>query len=224
MSILDLIHTHICIAFDKQVALSEFLGQNYLWEMDLNKCVIKFWETSNKKRFSTNIQILGTESQIDNSWLWAWANPELQNLPKLIEKAQELNTLGIENSITLFTNGVVELDKFPYIGHVISLIAASYFDMSGYFRAEIKDGFAYVLLESLPIELKITPQKIINNFLKLINIFEFDHKLALRVYLPHHGYVIQEEADLQWVAQHKSNPKLTIIFDANNKVKELKLA
>ncbi len=224
MTILDLIHTHICIAFDKQVALSEFLGQNYLWEMDLDKRVIKFWETAHKKRFSTTIQVLGTESQIDNSWLWAWANPELQNLPKIIEKSHQLNTLGTENSIPLFTNGIIELDKFPYIGHIISLIAVSYFNMSGYFRAEIKDGFAYVLLESSPIELKISPQKIINNFQKLTNIFDFDHKLALRVYLPHHGYTIEEETDQQWIAKHQLNPRLIIIFDANSKVKEIKLA
>ncbi|BDQ04801.1 MAG: hypothetical protein KatS3mg084_0319 [Candidatus Dojkabacteria bacterium] len=197
MSILDLLHTHICTAFDKQVALSEFLGQNYLWEIDLNKCVIKFSETAYKKRVSPSIQVLGTESKIDNSWLWAWANPELQNLPKLIEKSHQLNTVGIENSIPLLTNSIIALDKFPYIGHLVSLIAVSYFNMSGYFRAEIKDGFAYVLLENLPLELKITPQKIINNFNKLTKIFDFDHKLALRVYLPHHGYIIEEETNQQ---------------------------
>lgn len=224
MTLNDLINEHICIAFDKQVAIAEFLGNEYFWELNIKKGIITFSNTKGKiKNQKFNIQVVGTESELDNSWLWAWANPEMQVYPRLIEVSNAMYNIGIENNIREIIDAEVSLTKFPNAGHIFCLIASSEFKASGYFRATHESGAVYVLIEGMALKSNMDSQKLISNFQKVREYFDFDHKLALEVYLPHHGYKVEKKSEEKWFASKNSQQTIQISFNTNNKVEDIKL-
>jgi hypothetical protein len=70
----DLFAQHVATAMARQVALADLIGERN-WSVDLSAGHATFGDDL---RFA--IQLLGTESQGDGTWLWAWANAE-SNLP-----------------------------------------------------------------------------------------------------------------------------------------------
>jgi hypothetical protein len=65
---------HAATGLARQLALCELIGERG-WELDLTSGTVTFGDD-----LRYGVQLLGTESHDDGSWLWAWAN-EASNLP-----------------------------------------------------------------------------------------------------------------------------------------------
>jgi len=93
----DLFDRHAAASWDKQQALAALVGK-HSWQLDSENGVITFNE-----RLKFPVQILGTESDVSNSWLWAWAN-KVSPLPAtLLASANELRALGEREGIAELT-------------------------------------------------------------------------------------------------------------------------
>lgn len=221
MTLNDLLNEHACIAFDKQSAFAEFLGENYVWEIDLDKGKIAFSKTKNNKNYNFTFQILGSESDEDNTWLWSWANTESHIPSRLLAAANAMHTIGIENNISEIITAKIYLDELPNAGHIFCMIGSSEFKASAYFRANYKGGAAYVLVQGIPMEARVDSHKLVATFSKVISIFEIDHKVALEVYLSHHGYKIEKSGENKWEAAKNSQPPIRVTFDNLGRVEEI---
>ena len=81
------------------MAFADYLGDRG-WNLDTQTGIVTFGED-----LQFNVQILGTHSEVDNSWLWAWAN-ESSGLPEsVIATSLEMKADGDGSASTLTING-----------------------------------------------------------------------------------------------------------------------
>src|SRR5919108_6022775 len=64
---------HGLIAFDRQLRLAEVVGERD-WQLDQDRGVLTFGDD-----ISLDAQILGSASDRSGTWLWAWANPSIDD-------------------------------------------------------------------------------------------------------------------------------------------------
>ena len=87
---------HAAASFDKQVYLEAVL-QQARWSFSLDEGVLALQLPHEKLQL--NVQILGTESAEDRTWLWAWANADSGIKPYLLKSAEQLRHIGHEAGI-----------------------------------------------------------------------------------------------------------------------------
>lgn len=83
-------------SLEKQLAFADFLNEAD-WQGDLDTGYVSFEAVG---RFP--LQLLGSESDYDGSWLWAWDNPSISN-PAILREARRLQAYGQEKTIAEFT-------------------------------------------------------------------------------------------------------------------------
>ena len=81
---------HSCASFDKQLHLSEVVGDSD-WHFDVGKGLLSF-----NADHSWDAQVLGTESEATHTWLWSWANTASNLPPEVIEAAEMMRVVLAE--------------------------------------------------------------------------------------------------------------------------------
>jgi len=170
------------IAFDKQIDVSEIIGNNS-WSLDMINCEINFGD-----ELVFPFQILGSFSRSTQSWLWAWANTQAEMANSSLEHAFKLKKYGEENDISF-----LKTDHFEALNidlHLIGLTASGLMNASGYYIADYGKGAMVFTLKSDVIEkvAKNQHERISTVFNQLISDFDIDHKVALKHYLEEKGY------------------------------------
>lgn len=94
---------HAGTALARQLALRDFLGQHN-WYLNSRKGTVDF---DNGRVFP--IQLIGSESEFDGSWLWAWANKHLQRPRHLLRSVKLVRKFGRRNNIRELTDGYFPL-------------------------------------------------------------------------------------------------------------------
>jgi hypothetical protein len=100
----NLLCTYGAAAFDKQIQLSDLIA-NRSFQVDLNQGHIEFCGGDS---LTIPIQLLGTESDGDSTWLWSWAN-SASNLP------ENLVRVAVPDHWTAFVSNL----KFYRIDHTV---------------------------------------------------------------------------------------------------------
>jgi hypothetical protein len=148
----DLLERYAAVGFEKQRALADLLGERH-WQVDISSGKMHF-SGDGLSVIESDIQLLGTESFQSNTWLWAWANTQSNLPPKVLQRALELQEIGIRQKIEALTNRSVDLEQRS--GHEIALIASGLCDADAYYRGDYGTGALYCLLR-LP-QLRQRPQ------------------------------------------------------------------
>ena len=92
----ELFLQHVAASFDKQIYLEAVLRQAR-WSFSLDEGVLALQLPHEVLQLT--VQILGTESAEDCTWLWAWANAGSGVKPYLLKSAEQLRHLGHERGI-----------------------------------------------------------------------------------------------------------------------------
>jgi hypothetical protein len=183
-----LLTQHVASSLTKQHALDEFLGE-HRWELDLERGTVDFGEG---RRFP--IQILGTESELSNTWLWAWDN-RVNDIPlRLLTAAHQLRALGE-------SEGIAELTEraFPLIvvdGHALALIASGVCNADCYYRGPYEGGAVFFLVTYSPLARRApTPaHRIASIIAQAISLVDVDHRPMVESYLRQEGFDFREQA------------------------------
>ncbi len=101
-------------AMARQIALAEFLDERS-WAVDLETGSVTFGDD-----LTYPVQLLGTESHLNDTWLWAWANPSELPTP-LLEAAQQLREYGQQQKISELTTNTFKLEVAD--GHRLAMLA-----------------------------------------------------------------------------------------------------
>ena len=173
-------------AFDKQVDLSEVIGDND-WNVDMAKGEISFGA-----KLVFPIQVLGTFSHSSETWLWSWANTQSGLSESITQQAEQLRKYGEDNELDLLRNSQFDATKNDL--HLIGLVASGMFGSSGYYIADYGQGAMVVTIKSEMVDKirKDNHYRILTVFPQLISMFEMNHNKALTNYLISSGYEISE--------------------------------
>jgi hypothetical protein len=131
-----LLAEHGLQALDKQLHLQDLVGEAD-WLLDQDAGTITFGEKA------CSAQVLGTESQADSSWLWAWANPSVP--PALTKNAAAMRTYGETHSIAAFTSPQVDLRE-SLSGETLAMIASELSGADAYYRGPYEGGAVFVMV------------------------------------------------------------------------------
>jgi hypothetical protein len=210
----SLFDRHAAASFDKQLFLNELVGEN-AWHFDMATSFLSFG-----KKYRWQVQLLGTESEVTRTWLWAWANPG-GRVPAPSHSANLVRAVGdlqrcVQLSEPQFPVGEVD-------GHYLANLASGLCQARAYYRAQNQGGAVFLLIVD-----KEFPRWVGQSLARISTIFPqvllslpiTDHKTAFRGYLRFYGLQGIESGNTIRVDQDSKNA-ITAIFDDCNRLSKL---
>jgi hypothetical protein len=207
---------HAVLAFDRQLLLAELVGE-LDWTYDLQRGLRCFGD-----RFQWQAEVLGTESVLTATWLWAWAN-EASNIPAEQQAASlKLRALGAERGIAALTAPVVSLEH--EVRRAFGSIAVGEGLGKAYFRGPYEGGAVLLLIadQRLQFDVEEPLRRVLTVFPQAIAALEMaDHREALRGYLQHHDLQAEEDGNVLLLRQ-PGQVVLQAEFDEHRRLRQLK--
>jgi hypothetical protein len=193
-------------ALSRYYGLFDWLGDHQVF-IDVQAEIINFGDG---RVFP--IQLLGTESHITNTWLWAWANTT-SNLPAGIIQAAE----AMRNHE--FGEGVHEIitPKFPIEqvnGFHISLLGSSWFYGTIPYYYQYDGGSLHMLIEEMDpaIGYGCDAKRIAEIFSYILEIPGISHLFAIDSFMRNEGFQY-EETDSMTIYTRTDNIVAEVTYD-----------
>jgi hypothetical protein len=207
---------HVAASYDKQMALSDLIGDSN-WQFDMDSQTLSFGS-----KFHFKIQVLGTESNSSNTWLWGWANEASGIPPSMLKASEELRALGVQEHISELTQAEIPLTD-QVNGHNLSMIASGVCNGQAYYRGPYDGGALYMLIrdENYPQQNVLPVIHITTIFPQLISNIEIEnHRQAFLAYVQFYAAKINETGDLI-TAQFNDNNRIEAHFMPDNRLERL---
>jgi hypothetical protein len=209
-------HTqYVASSFDKQLQLAHLVGE-VSWQLSLDSGLL-----SVGNRYCWRIELLGTLSESDGTWLWAWAN-DASNIPAhLLVASLAFKAYGEQHGIPELTTPQLPLDQID--GHTLALFASGICEANAYYRCPYEDGALFLLImdDTFPKCTDPPLQRVATVFPQAIASLEIpDHKLALTGYLDHYSLSYEQDGD-KIVVKENGEAALTATFDEQNRMTNL---
>ncbi len=207
---------HVGISFARQLALSDYLGE-CRWQVDVPNGIVTF-----EDKGSYPIQVLGSESDIAGTWLWAWANAELvEGMDEgLLRDARRMRAYGQEHYIDVLTDEEFDLNDRAD-GHMLAQLAVEVCGADCYYRGPYEDGAGFFLLYDVPLALfPLQPVRITTVISQVISIYSIEHQPMIRAFLVQQGFTIREQG-AEWHPEHIDGRALHIRFDEAGRVTKM---
>ncbi|MGI5146457.1 DUF6882 domain-containing protein [Plantactinospora sp. CA-294935] len=204
---------HVATGLARQMALSELVGERD-WQLDLPSGTVTF---GNDLRY--HIQLLGTESHDDGSWLWAWANEASDLPPAVLRLCGWLREYGHRQGIAELTEPTFALRRAD--GHRLALLASG---LTGrcYFRGPYSGGAVFFHLDDAPpqITAAVRPERALTVLGQVIQGFQVEHRIAVESFLHQQSWRL-DQAPTSVTAHHSDGSTLRVDFDAQGRVSNM---
>jgi hypothetical protein len=194
MTFVDLFSRYAASSFARQLALADLLGEHD-WNLTLSTGLAEFGDGL---KFSA--QLVGTESDGDSSWLWAWANRQSDIPESLLVRANEARQKLEDVNVPFLRER-----SFPLSGgvtaHQIAMICSGLAGDLAYYRGPYDGGALYFMLEGCPESVlgNFAPQRIATVFNELICMFDVNHKLMVESFFLQQGMPVKISGSI-WTA------------------------
>ncbi|WP_299799288.1 DUF6882 domain-containing protein [uncultured Maribacter sp.] len=208
----ELIEQHAGLSFEKQLVFGDVIGSN-AWELDMGKGNIIFGD------LDFPIQIIGSLSFNDSSWMWGWANAKSGMPENLLVQSNQLKEIGQDKGIKELTDG--HFNVAEGFEHKIGMMACGLFKCKSYYCANYGQGTLVVTIDDdkIPEIDKDRLEKVMTNFPQLISAVDLNHKNTFK------NYLIDRDFELNILENKiegsKNNKVLTAEFDELNRLKSL---
>ena len=209
----ELFSTLAGAAMARQMAFADFLGER-AWAVDLEAGTVTFGD-----ELTYPIQLLGTESYVNNTWLWAWSNPS-QIPPPLLETARQLREYGTQQQLPELTNSTFGFDVAD--GHRLSMLASGLVRKTVYYRGPYEGGALFFLILGLPPEVfaPVPVERACTAISQVIDTFEVDHRRLAETFLHEQGFALSTTSGGLHAVRDDSST-LDLEFDTQGRVTEL---
>ncbi len=165
-----------------QIACSEQVVKGQNWSVDFQKGIIAFGDSI------FPVQFIGSESSVNNTWLWAWGNKS--PLPDSVKvDAIKLKAIGEKYGFSQLTTAQLDIDEV-ITGHALSIIAAALHEENVcYYRGPHANGAIFVIVKDLPVNVfkQVGSDTFIELVMKIIQQYELDHKVFIESFLLHNN-------------------------------------
>ena len=230
-----LFDAHIGTVFARQLLFSKYLGPQDQPKLDLEKGTADFGAG---RVFA--IQLLGTQLDAEDAWLWAWAEQnETPFPPALLLDSQELKAKGVAEHIDTLEHPklVLELSSVPLVpdefnGDHIASVAAGIFN-TAYWREPLDNGLLFYLVKGLPTELTgpYEVPYILETIEQVASYYSTDNEAMVEYFLKQQGFSVQWQ-DVQedktedseegvTLLAHRGAEEITARFDAEYVLQEI---
>lgn len=110
-------------------------------------------------------QVLGTESDDNGTWLWAWANSDQKFSQPLLQSAEEVREAGLRDSVRELTTGELLLNALVN-GATLSAVAGGLCRAGCTFRAPYPRGAMHLIIRDPRFKRPVTQpiQRILRAF------------------------------------------------------------
>lgn len=217
MTYRELLSSHVASSTLKQRHLADFLAENGNpdWAVDMQIGRASFGAAG-----SFPLQIVGTESEIDGTWMWGWANAQSELNPQLLHVANTLKKWGDSNGVTEFSAPTLPLR--PNLGHELSLIAVGACGADAYYRGPYEGGALYFTLTELPLATRapLSSGAEINLLAQAISNTEVDGELMVRSFFADQTYLL-EETETALTATRANGEQIVVTFDEQRRISNL---
>ncbi|WP_236045473.1 DUF6882 domain-containing protein [Paractinoplanes ovalisporus] len=202
----DLFGRHVLTAMARQMALADVIGERD-WAVDMTAGGATFGPD-----LKFPIQLLGSESHLDGTWLWAWANHASNLPPALTHLCGWMRGYGQNAGIAELTDASFPLDRAD--GHRLALLASG---LTGrpYYRGPYDGGALFFHLEGVPPH-EITPERAITVISQTISAFAFDHRTGVAAFFEHQRWPYEAG-----IAHHPSGATIHVAFDDQGRIAQL---
>jgi hypothetical protein len=215
MSLQALLIRHGAYAFEKQKFLGLLLGKKGPdWFYDMDKGTLTFG-----KLFSFQMQLIGSEANRSNTWMWAWANRLSGMPPRLLKASKQVRDYGKRHRIKPLTEPAMKMDE-QHQGHNFAMITSGIAAAKAYYRCPHETGTLFVLItdKNYPVDTRHPLQRIALIFPEFIQPYAYlDPAAALQAYCEAHQLTVTKEGQTL-LAQHHDGTQLTATFDKHNRL------
>jgi hypothetical protein len=210
----DLLARHLALSLAKQQALAEYLG-DHRGRLRLERGVVDFGRC---RVFP--LQLLGTEVEKDNTWIWAWADPLGEFPEEILLDAERLREYGLRQDIPMLIEPRLPLADIA--GHALALAASGVCGADAYYRAPSAGGAVYFLLHEAPLDLDFTgrPDLIVSCLRRAVQLFEVDHRAVTRAWMRNLSLEV-EELPSRLLARQEGRPFLLVRFDEGGRISDI---
>lgn len=211
--IAQLLVNHGLPALDKQLHLSDLVGEAD-WLLDQDAGTLTFGGMT-----VCAAQVLGSQSDAAETWLWAWAN---SSVPEHVARdAVAVRKYGTDHGIEELTRDELPLGG-SITGEALALIASELTHADAYYRGPFEGGAVFVLLR-LPED---APRPAPADVLRAVRTLSIA-PMALAIPLPRQvvaNYVrsiglIVEDSGRDLVGRDAGGESLTVAFDLSGRIK-----
>lgn len=210
-------HLSRCIASSlvRQNNLGDLVG-DYNWAVDIANGTITFGES-----LSFPVQILGTESDADQTWLWAWANTRSNIPPALLHAVTWLRDYGRQRHIPELTEAALPLDHAD--GHTLALLSAGLTGLC-YYRGPYQGGAAFFLLQNVPhsVLAPVKPEDVVQVLFQSLEMYDLDHRTVVESFLIQQGWQV-ETTGTAVVGRHPGGSNLHLEFDEQGRAGRIRV-
>ncbi|MCK8520458.1 hypothetical protein M0D21_02700 [Aquimarina sp. D1M17] len=208
----DLVDQNAGLSFEKQLNFNDVTG-GLAWNINLNTGTLSF------RDLDFPIEVMGSLSFNDYSWMWGWANAKSGIPENLLGGSLQLKEIGEKKQIEEFSKGHFAAEEG--FEHKMGLVATGILKADAYFCANYGQGTMVLTLKSdkIPDIDYNRLEKVLTSFPQLIGGVDLNHKEAFK------SYLIDRNIDIN-VTEHKvegmKNDKVvTAEFDNQNRLKSL---
>jgi hypothetical protein len=139
----ELFIKHGAASFDKQIYFDAMYGKAR-WALDLSTGVLALTRP-HEEPVQLFAQVLGTESEDNGTWLWAWANGDQKFSQPLLQSALELRNIGTNDNVAELA--APELSCGRWInGQTLSAVASGLCRAGCTFRAPYPRGALHLII------------------------------------------------------------------------------
>lgn len=209
----DLLEQNAVLSYEKQLNFGEIIGSNS-WQFDMSKGEISFGED-----LVFPVQIIGSISFEDNSWMWGWANKQSGIPEHLLVLSNKLKAIGEQKNIEELKNSHFKVNgKFD---HQVGMIASGLFKTKCYYSANYGKGSLVCTIDSPKIATPTSdPFKALTTFTQFIADFELSHKESFKNYLIDKDYSVK--TDKNYIFGLKGDSILKAEFDTLDRLCSIK--
>jgi hypothetical protein len=210
----DHFETHVASAFARQLALADVIGDRS-WDLDLDDGQIKFGDD-----LSFPVQVLGSHSFSDDTWLWAWANTAADLPEPVLQASKALRAAGERLGLRELTESKFAFG--PITDHMLAMLCSGLSAGTAYFRAPYGQGAAFVLLSGLPQQLfaPAAGPRAISVITDVISQFEVHHRKMVEAFLDQQGFQTTQ-SDGSLTATRPDGANIEMSFDDAGRIKEV---
>lgn len=209
-----LYNKHALLSFSKQQLLGDSITDKP-WQFDMSEGLLTF-----QGGYSYPMQVIGSLSFLDNTWMWAWANEQSQIPEKLLEQSHALKVYGQKNGIEeLITSKLSVKQGFE---HKIGMIASGHFETEAFYCANYGKGTVVVTINKNKLfwpELKKI-EFVVTSDPRIVTSLDVDHRSALFYFLEAFEFEVLSKGDK--LVGTKKEAVVTAEFDRQGRLTRIK--
>jgi hypothetical protein len=208
----DLFAAEVGSAFARQLALADLIG-NRSWSSDMRTGRIAFGDD-----LSFPIQVLGSRSDADDTWLWGWANQQSNFPAHVLSACSRIKQLGTEHGIKEFTEPGFVLDAVS--DHMLAMLCGGLIGTACYYRAPQQGGAAFLLLEETPdsIRAPAAAARVNTVLMQVISNFDIEHRPMAESFLRQQGFVLSGAPASIQATRAADDVQVQIAFDEYGRI------